>query len=59
MAKLTEATKSFFVRCKRVWQVMRKPTKKEYQQVAKISAIGIVILGLIGFLISLLINAFI
>ncbi|MEK6925813.1 MAG: protein translocase SEC61 complex subunit gamma [Nanoarchaeota archaeon] len=48
--------KSFLVQCRRVWHVLRKPTKTEYQQVAKISAIGVLILGVIGFLISLVIK---
>lgn len=38
---------------------MKKPTKKEFQQIAKISSIGILILGLIGFLISILVKFFI
>jgi protein transport protein SEC61 subunit gamma-like protein len=56
---IAEKTKSFFVKCKRVWQVMRKPTRKEFEQVAKISAIGIAIIGVFGFLISLVIAAFV
>jgi protein transport protein SEC61 subunit gamma-like protein len=56
---IAEKTKTFFVKCKRVWQVMRKPTRKEFEQVAKVSAIGIVVIGVFGFLISLIITAFI
>jgi protein transport protein SEC61 subunit gamma-like protein len=55
---ITEKTKTFFIKCKRVWQIMRKPTRKEFEQVAKVSAIGIVIIGVFGFLISLIITAF-
>ena len=51
-------TKSFLLKCKRVWQVLKKPTKKEFQLTAKVSAIGIGILGLLGFLISLVMNFF-
>lgn len=50
---------SFFVKCKRVWHSLRKPTKTEYQQTAKVSAVGIALLGVIGFLVSILMKAFI
>lgn len=43
---------SFFVQCKRVWQVLRKPTNEEFKLVSKVSAIGLIILGAIGFIIS-------
>ncbi len=44
--------KSFLVQCKRVWHVLRKPTSEEFKTIAKVSAIGILILGALGFLIS-------
>jgi protein transport protein SEC61 subunit gamma-like protein len=50
--------KSFLLKCRRVWQVLKKPTKKEFELTAKISAIGIAILGLLGFLISLAMSLF-
>ena len=50
--------KSFLAKCKRVWLALKKPTKKEFSMVAKISAIGIAILGLMGFFISLIMKAF-
>lgn len=46
--------KSFILKCKRVWMVLRKPTKKEFSMVAKVSAIGILILGFLGFLVSVI-----
>lgn len=57
--KIIGKLKSFYEKSKRVWLVLKKPTRKEYEMVAKISAIGIVVLGLIGFLISIIIQAFI
>jgi protein transport protein SEC61 subunit gamma and related proteins len=50
--------KSFFSKCRRVWQVLKKPTKKEFEQTAKISAIGIGIIGLLGFIIALIMTIF-
>lgn len=52
-------TKDFIKKCKRVWHTLKKPSKKEFEQVSKISAIGILLLGIIGFTISLLMKAFI
>jgi len=43
---------SFLVQSKRVWLVLKKPTGEEFKAVAKVSAIGILAIGLIGFIIS-------
>ena len=51
-------TKSFLIKCRRVWHTLKKPTKKEFEQIAKVSAIGIVILGLLGFIISMAMKVF-
>jgi len=51
-------TKSFFIKCRRVWHTLKKPSKKEFEQIAKVSAIGIIILGLLGFIISMIMKAF-
>ncbi len=58
MAELVQNAKSFFVKCKRVWFSLRKPTMKEFQTVTKITALGALVLGAIGFVISLAVNAF-
>jgi len=50
--------KSFFHKSVRVWRILRKPTKKEFLMVAKISAIGIAVIGVLGFLISISMKAF-
>jgi protein transport protein SEC61 subunit gamma-like protein len=55
---MLENAKSFFLKCKRVWQVLKKPTKKEFELTAKVSAIGIGILGVLGFLISIIMSLF-
>jgi|WetSurMetagenome_2_1015567.scaffolds.fasta_scaffold246259_2 protein transport protein SEC61 subunit gamma and related proteins len=44
--------KSFAIQSKRVWQVLKKPTSQEFKTVSKVSAIGILILGAIGFVIA-------
>ena len=55
---LIEPTKMFFIKCRRVWSSLRKPTRKEYEQVAKVSAVGIALLGVIGFLVSIIMKVF-
>ena len=43
--------KSFIVECKRVLRVTKKPNRQEFITVVKISAIGMAVIGLIGFII--------
>ncbi|MCF7910635.1 protein translocase SEC61 complex subunit gamma [Candidatus Pacearchaeota archaeon] len=50
---------NFIMKCKRVWHALRKPSRKEFEMIAKVSAIGILILGAIGFLISMIVNVFV
>ena len=45
--------KSFVMECKRVLLVTKKPTKIEYKTIVKASGLGIIIIGLIGFLIQM------
>ena len=56
--KIATSLKSFFVKCRRVWYILKKPTREEFEQVAKVSAIGIAIIGVIGFLISMVMGIF-
>ncbi len=55
---ITEKLKAFYAKSKRVWLVLRKPTKKEFEMIAKVSAFGILILGALGFLISIVLKLF-
>ncbi|MEK6893488.1 MAG: protein translocase SEC61 complex subunit gamma [Nanoarchaeota archaeon] len=50
--------KSFLIQCKRVWFVLKKPTNQEFKAIAKISALGMLIIGAIGFLVSDVIKLF-
>ncbi len=54
----TEKIKSFIVQSVRVWRILKKPTAQEFKMVSKISALGIIALGLLGFLIMLLMRLF-
>ncbi len=44
--------KSFILQSKRVWHVLRKPTGHEFKSIAKVAAVGVLILGAAGFIIS-------
>jgi len=50
--------KSFLAQCRRVWHVLRKPDMQEYKTTSKVAAIGLGLVGLIGFAISLIMNLF-
>ena len=54
---MREKIKSFFLQSVRVWRVLKKPTMMEYKTVAKVSAIGILLLGLFGFIIAGVVKA--
>jgi len=43
--------KAFYRECVRVLKVTKKPDWNEYTTVAKVAAIGLLIIGLIGFLL--------
>ena len=46
--------KKFLKNCARVLKVTRRPTKEEYFTAAKITGLGILLIGSIGFVIFLL-----
>ena len=45
--------KSFIVECKRVLRVTKKPNKVEFKTIVKVSGLGIIIIGLVGFIIHM------
>jgi protein transport protein SEC61 subunit gamma-like protein len=48
-----ESIHSFLKQCERVLRVSRKPDKQEYLTVSKVTGLGIIVIGLIGFVITL------
>ncbi len=46
-----ERLKAFIMECKRVLRVTKKPDKQEFTTIVKISAIGMAIIGVVGFLV--------
>ena len=47
----TQKIKSFYNECIRVFRITKKPTKSEYIAISKITGLGIMVIGLIGFII--------
>lgn len=46
--------KEFVHECRRVLKVTKKPTKFEFRSIIKVSGLGILLIGLIGFLILMI-----
>jgi len=45
--------RKFFYECKRTLQVARKPGRDEYLDIAKVTGLGILLIGLVGFAITM------
>ncbi|HEC87820.1 MAG TPA: protein translocase SEC61 complex subunit gamma [Thermoplasmata archaeon] len=44
----------FFKSSRRVWRLSKKPDRTEYTQTSKITGLGIVLIGALGFLVMLI-----
>lgn len=59
MSKIVIKTRTFFSSARRLLRHAKLPTRRELSITTKMSAIGVVIIGLIGYVLSLLFNAII
>jgi len=46
--------KRFLTECKRVLIVTKKPTSMEFKTIMKVSGLGMILIGLIGFLVMII-----
>ncbi|MFH2021470.1 MAG: protein translocase SEC61 complex subunit gamma [archaeon] len=46
--------KSFALECQRVLKVTKKPTGEEFKNIVKISGLGALVLGAIGFILFII-----
>lgn len=46
--------RKFLYECKRVLRVARKPGKMEYMDIVKVTGLGIILIGFIGFVIMMI-----
>ncbi|MHA1231599.1 MAG: protein translocase SEC61 complex subunit gamma [Candidatus Helarchaeota archaeon] len=49
-----ERLKNFWQNAKRVIKLSRKPTLKEFRMIARICALGVVVIGFIGYAIQMM-----
>ena len=54
MKNIWPRLKSFAIECRRVLRITRKPTRDEFKTIVKASAVGMGIIGAIGFLIHIM-----
>ena len=52
--KYRESILNFIKQSKRVLRVSKKPGREEYLKVSNVTGIGIMIIGVIGFIISII-----
>jgi len=46
--------RSFVSECRRVLTVTKKPTRQELMAIVKVAGIGIILIGLVGFLLQMI-----
>ena len=51
---LTDKFKTFVIECKRVLLVTKKPSNEEFKAVVKVTGVGTLIIGAIGFIIHVM-----
>jgi protein translocase SEC61 complex gamma subunit len=56
MGKIKAKLTSEFIKYKRVWRLLKKPTMSEFKMISKVSLIGLLLIGAIGFAISVVMN---
>ena len=50
--------KSYIKECARIIKVTKKPTKAEFRTIVKVSGMGMIVIGLIGFIITMVKQVF-
>ncbi len=50
MGKIT----AYLAECKRVLQLTKKPNKTEFWMIVKVTGIGILVIGFVGFIVSMI-----
>tara|TARA_Y100000034_G_scaffold136715_1_gene215139 strand:+ start:5458 stop:5637 length:180 start_codon:yes stop_codon:yes gene_type:complete len=52
MVKITSWLSSQYHKYLRVWRLLKKPSMQEFKTISKVTAIGLLIIGALGFVIS-------
>lgn len=56
--KVSSHFSSKFTQYLRVWRLLKKPTYTEFKTISKVSVVGVLLVGAIGFVISVAIKLF-
>ena len=51
-----QKTKSLFTQYRRVWRLLKKPTMDEFKTISKVTAIGLLVIGVAGFAITVIMS---
>lgn len=51
--------RSFYKKCVRVLRVTKKPSNQEFKTIVKVSGLGILVIGALGFLIHIIFRVFV
>ena len=54
MNKLMMRLSAQFQQYKRVWRLLKRPTMQEFKMIAKVSALGLLVIGAMGFIVALI-----
>ena len=54
MLNAMQKLKSFIIECQRVLKVTKKPDNEEFQNIVKVSGIGVLVIGLVGFILFII-----
>jgi protein translocase SEC61 complex gamma subunit len=54
--KLTRKISSEYHKYLRVWRLLKKPTMEEFKTISKVSIIGLLVIGALGFVINVAMN---
>ena len=55
--KLKQKLESQYHKYLRVWRLLKKPSIQEYTMISKVTAVGLLVLGALGFAISVIVEA--
>ncbi len=58
MKRIFTKLKSQYNKYLRVWRLLKKPTISELKLISKVTAIGLLVIGAMGFIISVLMKLF-
>jgi len=51
--KLVRSIKSKYAQYSRVWRLLKRPSMTEFKTISKVTAVGLLVIGALGFVISI------